>query len=113
MDTSKYIKKCPRCGTEIEPKRHATWEVHALAGVAGICGGVIGLSFGGLLGGAGGAAATYAIAKNNIMSIEDDHDQNQWFKYKCPNCGHNWKEKIHTNDDPDDPSWLANSTGYH
>lgn len=41
MDTSKYIKKCPRCGTDIEPKRHATWGVHALAGVAGVCGGVI------------------------------------------------------------------------
>lgn len=41
------------------------------------------------VGGAGGAAATYAIAKHNIMSVEDDHDENQWFKYKCPNCGCN------------------------
>ena len=24
MDTSSLKKKCPRCGTEIEPKRHAT-----------------------------------------------------------------------------------------
>lgn len=113
MDTSKYIKPCPRCGTSIEPKRHASWGVHVLAGVAGVCGGVIGFAFGGPVGGAGGAAATYAIAKHNIMSIEDDHDENQWFKYKCPKCGCNWKEKIHTNDHPDDPSWLINSTGYH
>ena len=57
MDTSKYIKKCPRCGTDIEPKRHASWGVHALAGVAGVCGGVIGFTFGVPVGRAGGAAA--------------------------------------------------------
>lgn len=113
MDTSKYIKKCPRCGTDIEPKRHASWGVHVLAGVAGVCGGVIGFAFGGPVGGAGGAAATYAIAKHNIMGVEDDHDENQWFKYKCPKCGTNGKEKIHTNDHPDDIGPLVNSMGYH
>lgn len=50
MDTTKYIKPCPRCGTDIEPKRHASWGVHALAGVAGVCGGVIGFAFGGPVG---------------------------------------------------------------
>lgn len=28
---------------------------------------------------------------------------------KCPRCGCEWKEIIHTNDDPDDPSGMANA----
>ena len=26
--------------------------------------------------------------------------------YKCLRCGFEWKEKIHTNDDPDEPIWM-------
>lgn len=74
MDTSKYIKKCPRCGTKIESDRSK------------------------------GDRAT-------IIFIENDHDMNQWFKNKCsnPKCGIEWKETIHTNDNPDDPSWMMNA----
>ena len=39
----------------------------------------------------------------SVMGIENDHDENHLFKYVCPKCGCNWKEKIHTNDHPDDP----------
>lgn len=113
MDTSKYIKKCPRCGEEIEPERCATLGDKIMGGVVGTCGAVIGAFFGGPLGGAGGAAAGYELGKHSMMSISDDHDENQWFKYKCPNCGTNWKEKIHTNDHPDDIGPLVNSMGYH
>lgn len=108
MDTSKYIKKCPRCGTEIEPERYATVGDKILAGFFGFCGGVVGFGLGGPVGAAAGAAAGYYGGKATVMSIENDHDQNQWFKFKCPKCGIEWKEKIHTNDDPDDPSWLMN-----
>jgi len=109
MDTSKYIKKCPRCQTEIEPKRHATAGDKFIAGVMGLGGAIIGFTFGGPLGAAAGAAAAYQGGKASVMSIENDHDQSQWFKYKCPKCGIEWKEKIHTNDDPDDPSWMTNA----
>lgn len=104
MDTSKYKKKCPRCGTEIDPERYATVGDKVLAGVFGFCGGVVGFG----LGGPAGAAAGYYGGKATVMSIENDHDMNQWFKFKCPKCGCEWKEKIHTNDHPDDPSWLMN-----
>lgn len=42
MDTSKYIKKCPRCGTEIEPKRYATKGDKAFGGVTAVSGALIG-----------------------------------------------------------------------
>lgn len=109
MDTSKYIKKCPRCGTEIEPERYATKGDKAFGGVTAVSGALIGATFGGPIGAGIGAIAGYCAGKTTIMSIENDHDMNQWFKYKCPRCGCNWKEKIHTNDDPDDPSWIANA----
>ena len=111
MDTSKYIKKCPRCGTEIEPERYATKGDKALGGVTAVSGALIGATFGGPIGAGIGAIAGYFAGKATIMSIENDHDMNQWFKYKCSNskCGCEWKEKIHTNDDPDDPSWIANA----
>lgn len=109
MDTSKYIKKCPRCGTDIEPERYATTGDKVYGGITGASGAAIGLSFGGPIGAVIGAAAGYLIGKATIMSIENDHDMEQWFKFKCPKCGIEWKEKIHTNDDPDDPSWLMNA----
>lgn len=33
MDTKKYIKKCPKCGTEIEPQRCASAGDNAVGGV--------------------------------------------------------------------------------
>lgn len=111
MDTSKYIKKCPRCGTEIEPERYATKGDKAFGGVTAVSGALIGATFGGPIGAGIGAIAGYFAGKATIMSIENDHDMNQWFKYKCSNstCGCEWKVKIHTNDDPDDPSRIANA----
>ena len=38
MDTSKYIKTCPRCGTEIEPERYATKGDKAFGGVTAVSG---------------------------------------------------------------------------
>lgn len=109
MDTSKYIKKCPRCGTDIEPDRYATTVDKIMGGVTGVSGAAIGFAVGGPIGAAVGAAVGYWGGKASMLSIEDDHDMTQWFKYKCPNCGCNWKEKIHTNDHPDDTSWIANA----
>lgn len=109
MDTSKYKKKCPRCGAEIEPERYATKGNKAFGGVTAVSGALIGAAFGGPIGAGIGAIAGYFAGKATIMSIENDHDMNQWFKYKCPKCECNWKEKIHTNDDPDDPSWMMNA----
>ena len=109
MDTSQYIKKCPRCGTEIEPERYATTGDKILAGIIGAGGAVAGFALGGPIGATIGAAGGYAAGKKTVMSIEDDSDQSQWFIYKCPDCGCEWKEKIHTNDDPDDSSWIANA----
>lgn len=108
MDTTKYKKKCPRCGTEIEPKRYDTAGDKILAGIIGAGGALVGFCVGGPVGAVAGATAGYYGGKATIRSIENDHDENQWFKYKCPNCGCNWKEKIHTNDHPDDPTWLTN-----
>lgn len=110
MDTSKYIKKCPRCGTEIEPDRYATTGDKAFGGMTAASGAAIGFTFGGPIGGAIGGVAGYFVGRETIMAIENDHDMDQWFKYKCPNpdCGCEWKEKIHTNDNPDDPSWMMN-----
>lgn len=109
MDTSKYKKKCPRCGEEIEPERYATKGDKAFGGVTAVSGALIGATFGGPIGAGIGAIAGYFAGKATIMSIENDHDMNQWFKYKCPKCECNWKEKIHTNDDPDGPSWMMNA----
>lgn len=109
MDTSKYKKNCPRCGTEIEPERYATKGDKAFGGVTAVSGALIGATFGGPIGAGIGAVAGYFVGKATIMSIENDHDMNQWFKFKCPKCGCTWKEKIHTNDNPDDPSWMANA----
>ena len=109
MDTSKYKKKCPRCRTVIEPKRYATTGTKILAGFLGAGGAVLGFCFGGPVGAAAGGALGYYANKKAIMAVEDDCDQNQWFKFKCPKCGCNWKEKIHTNDHPDDNSWIANA----
>lgn len=108
MDTSKYIKKCPRCGTEIEPKRHATAGVKAFGGLSAASGAIIGGAFFGPVGATIGGVIGYFSGKATVMSIENDHDMSQWFKYKCPKCGCEWKEKIHTNDDPDDSRWLTN-----
>lgn len=109
MDTSKYIKKCPRCGTEIDPERYATAGDKAFGGMTAVSGAFAGAAVGGLPGAVIGGVIGYVGGKETILSIEDDHDENQWFRYKCPKCGCNWKEKIHTNDDPDDPSWIANA----
>lgn len=109
MNLSDYKKKCPRCGTEIEPDRCASTGTKVIAGIMGACGGLIGFGLGGPVGAAAGAAAGYYGGKKTVMSIEDDHDENQLFQNKCPHCGCNWNEKIHTNDHPDDPSWLGNA----
>lgn len=112
MDTSKYIKECPRCHTEIEPDRYATAGDKAIGGVSGLSGAAIGFGVGGPVGAVIGGVIGYFAGKSAVMSAEDSHDMNQWFKYKCPNCGCTWKEKIHTNDNPDDPSTLMNNGSY-
>ena len=109
MDTSQYIKKCPRCGTEIEPERYATTGDKALSGVMAASGAAAGFAIGGPVGAIIGGVVGYFGGKKAIMSLEDDCQETQWFIYKCPNCGCEWKERIHTNDDPDDPSWLGNA----
>lgn len=108
MDTTKLIKKCPRCGTEIEPNRYATKGDKAIGGITALSGAAVGFAFGGPIGAAIGGTIGYFGGKAGMMSIEDDHDMQQWFKYKCPKCGINWKEKIHTNDNPEDTRWLSN-----
>lgn len=109
MDTKKHIKKCPRCGTEIEPQRCATAGDNALGGVTAASGAAIGFALGGPVGGVIGAAVGFFGGRASVMAIENDHDENQWFKYECSKCGCNWKEKIHTNDNPDDPTWMMNA----
>ena len=113
MDTSKYIKKCPRCGTEIEPERCATTGDKVVGGITGASGAAVGFAFGGPIGAGIGAIAGYFLGRSSDMSISDDYDENQWFQYKCDKCGCTWKEKIHTNDNPDDPTWLINNGSYH
>lgn len=108
MDTSKLAKECPRCKTLIEPKRHATGVDHTIAAVCGAGGAMLGFSIGGPAGAAAGAAALYALGKKSMLDLSDRHAHSQWFKYKCPKCGCTWKERIHTNDDPEDPNWLSN-----
>lgn len=87
MDKSKYLKKCPRCGIKIEPERYATKGDKAFGGVTAVSGALIEAIFGGPIGAGIGAIAGYFAGKATIMSIENDHDENQLFKYKCPNCG--------------------------
>lgn len=82
MDTSKYIKKCPRCGTEIEPDRYATKGDKAFGGVTAVSGALIGATFGGPIGAGLGAVVGYLADKAAIMFIENDHDMNQWFNCK-------------------------------
>lgn len=101
MDTQKLIKQCPRCGTPIEPSRSATALDHGIGGVGAVSCGIIGLELGGPIGGIIGAAIGYAAGKSANMSNADIHNSKQWYKYKCPKCGTNWKEKIHTNDNPE------------
>lgn len=50
MDKSIYIKKCPRCGTEIEPEQSATTGDNIYGGITGASGAVIGYSFDGSVG---------------------------------------------------------------
>lgn len=107
-DTTQFIKKCPKCGTDVEPKRSASTSTKVLAGIMSGGGVVIGATFGGPVGAVIGGLVGYALNKVTIMDIEDTHDQSQCYKYKCPKCGHSWKENIHTNDNPEDPSWLGN-----
>ncbi len=107
MDTSKYIKECPRCHTDIEPSRYATGFDKAMAGTTGVGGAAIGLALFGPIGGIIGGILGYRGGKKAMLSIEDDHEEDQWFKYKCPHCGCEWKEEIHTNDNPQDTTWLT------
>lgn len=107
--TSQYIKKCPKCGTEIEPVRSASTSTKVLAGLMSGGGVVIGATFGGPVGAVIGGVLGYVANKVTIMDIEDTHDHSQCYKYKCPNCGHSWKENIETNDNPEDPSWIGNA----
>ena len=77
MDSSKYKKKCPRCGAEIEPERYATKGDKAFGDVTAVSGALIGATFGGSIGAGIGAVAGYFAGKATIMSIENDHDMNQ------------------------------------
>lgn len=109
MDTSKLIKPCPKCHTNIKPERVATTSTKILAGVTGGAGVAVGFGLGGPIGAAIGGILGYFVNKATIMSIQDSHNQSQWFKYKCPNCGKEWKASIHTNDHPDDISTLGHA----
>ena len=111
VDTSKYIKKCSKCGTDIEPVHAAFTSTKVLAGVMGGAGALVGLGLGGPVGAVIGGVLGYVANKVTIMDIEDTHDHSQCYKYKCPNCGHSWKENIETNDNPEDPSWLTMAGG--
>lgn len=112
MDTKKYIKKCPKCGTEIEPQRCASAGDNALGGVTAASAAAIGFVLGGPVGGVIGAAVGFFGGRASVMAIENDHDENHLFKYVCPKCGCNWKEKIHTNDHPDDPGKILTGTPF-
>lgn len=109
VDTSQYIKKCPKCGADIEPERTASTSTKALAGVMGGAGALVGFGLGGPVGAVIGGVLGYVANKVTIMDIEDTHDHSQCYKYKCPNCGHSWKENFETNDNPEDPSWIGNA----
>ena len=79
-------------------KRCATKGDKAFGGMTVVSGALIGAICNFPIGAGIGAIAGYFAGKATIMSIENSHDLNQWFKYKCPNfkCGCEWKEKIHT-----------------
>ena len=77
MDTSKYIKKCPRCGEDIEPERCATLGDKIMGGICAVSVGIFGAAFGGPLGGAGGLVARYELGKHRMMSISDDYEKKQ------------------------------------
>lgn len=111
MDTKKFIKPCPQCGSGIEPKRCATSFDYTIGGIAGVLGGTVGFFCGGPFGAAIGGALGYKVAKWNTMSIADESRNSQLFKYKCPNCGKTWKEELYTNDNPEDPSWISRAAG--
>lgn len=106
VDTSKYIKKCPKCDVDIKPIRTASTSTKALAGVMGGAGALVGFGLGGPIGAVIGGTVGYVANKANLMDMEDSHDHTQCYEYKCPKCGLSWKENIETNDDPDDPSWM-------
>ena len=86
MDTSKYIKKCPRCSTEIEPERYATKGDKAFGGVTAVSGALIGATFVGPIGAGIDAIAGNFAGKSTIMTIENDHDMNQWLSSNVPNA---------------------------
>lgn len=109
MDTSIYIKKCPRCKTKIVPQRHVATGDNLLAGFMGLCGGIVGVGIGVPADAARETAIGYLGNKATIMSIENGYDKSQWVKYKCSICGCEWNEKIHTNDHLDDSIWMANA----
>lgn len=79
MDTIHLKKNCPRCNTEIEPKRYATTGDKALSGVFGAAGAAVGFALGEPIGAVIGVAVSYFGNKKATMTIEDDHDQSQWF----------------------------------
>ena len=112
MNAKKYIKKCPKCGTEIEPQRCASAGDNALGGVAAASAAAIGFALGGPVGGVIGAAVGFFGGRASVMGIENDHDENHLFRYVCPKCGCNWKEKIHTNDHPDDSSHILTGSPF-
>lgn len=58
-----------------------------------------------------GQVCSYRGKATTIISIENDHNMNQWYKYKCPKpkCGCEWKEKIHNNDGSDNLCWIVNA----
>lgn len=76
MDTSKYKKKCPRCGTEIETDKYATKGDKAFGGVTSVSGAINGATFDGSIGAGIGTIAGYFSGKATIMSIENNHDMN-------------------------------------
>ena len=64
---NKYIKKCLRCGMEIEPDRYATKGDKAFGGVTAVSGALIGAMFGGSFGVGIGAFANYFVSNNFVI----------------------------------------------
>ena len=89
MDTKKYIKKCPKCGIEIEPQRCALAENNTLGSFVAASAAAVGFALGDTVGGLIGAAVGFFGGRASVMAIENDHDEIHLFKYVCPKFGCN------------------------
>lgn len=84
MDTSKYIKKYPQHGMGFESDRYSTKVDKGFGGKTAVSRALIRVTFGNPVEAGIETIVGYFADKVAIMSIENNHDMNQWFKYKCP-----------------------------